>query len=401
MHETLVVPQVKHSKYSTFSSAVVPKRWTTTMGSALARTVAGSWAPVGVRRRARRLSAAVLALLGGQAPGAATTTPRRADEPETAAAVRYEALRRHPELFGGDWLSAGYVDPELVALAADAKAGDAAAVRAGLEEVAPGIYSLPFFTSRLCDHLLDELDGYRASGLPIRRPNSMNNYGIIVNEIGLRPAINALQDRYIQPIASLLYPAEASVMDGHHSFMVQYRPDEDLGLDQHTDDSDVTVNVNLGREFEGAGLTFCGISGTPSHRHVSVTYQHVKGRAVMHLGAQRHGADEISKGERNNLIIWNWNSAYRAAGGNRARGFVPEDGEPDPQCLSWTHDRDYAAYKPLPSTAALRTNAERAWCPPRQACYDGMADVVAEAKRRLQDQALRDHKAQQQQQQDL
>jgi hypothetical protein len=29
------------------------------------------------------------------------------------------------------------------------------------------------------------------------------------------------------------------------------------------DDSDVTLNVCLGREFEGAGLTFCGSMGAP------------------------------------------------------------------------------------------------------------------------------------------
>ena len=30
----------------------------------------------------------------------------------------------------------------------------------------------------------------------------------------------------------------------------------------HTDDSDVTFNVCLGRDFEAAGLTFCGMLGT-------------------------------------------------------------------------------------------------------------------------------------------
>jgi hypothetical protein len=30
--------------------------------------------------------------------------------------------------------------------------------------------------------------------------------------------------------------------------------------------------------------------------------KHVRGRALIHLGAQRHGADDISGGERNNLV---------------------------------------------------------------------------------------------------
>ena len=68
---------------------------------------------------------------------------------------------------------------------------------------------------------------------------------MIVNQIGMRPLIDDLQRRYLQPIASLLFPVEGAAFDSHHSFMVQYRQGEDLGLDMHHDDSDVTMNVCL------------------------------------------------------------------------------------------------------------------------------------------------------------
>ena len=42
------------------------------------------------------------------------------------------------------------------------------------------------------------------------------------------------------------------------------------------------------------------------------------GRALLHLGSRRHGADDIASGERNNLIVWNQNARRRAAPG-RAR----------------------------------------------------------------------------------
>jgi hypothetical protein len=32
---------------------------------------------------------------------------------------------------------------------------------------------------------------------------------------------------------------------------------------------------------------------------------------VVHLGAQRHGADDILAGERLNLIVWNHSTLYR------------------------------------------------------------------------------------------
>lgn len=62
----------------------------------------------------------------------------------------------------------------------------------------------------------------------------MNNYGLIVNEIGLEPFITAAQQALLQPIGQLLYPGQAGArMDMHHSFMVQYKPGEDLGCSLH------------------------------------------------------------------------------------------------------------------------------------------------------------------------
>ena len=41
----------------------------------------------------------------------------------------------------------------------------------------------------------------------------------------------------------------------------------------HTDDSDVTFNVCLGRPgFGGCGLVFCGMVGTAGHRQHCFTY---------------------------------------------------------------------------------------------------------------------------------
>jgi len=56
----------------------------------------------------------------------------------------------------------------------------------------------------------------------------------------------------------------------------QYAQGEDLGLDMHTDDSDITFNICLGKDFLGAGLSFCGVLGGPAHRKLSTVYKHVK-----------------------------------------------------------------------------------------------------------------------------
>ena len=110
-------------------------------------------------------------------------------------------------------------------------------------------------------------------------------------------AIDTLQARFMQPVARHLFGEVGVQLDRHHSFIVAYQVDQDLGLDMHTDDSDVTFNVCLGKDFEGAGLQFCGIMGQANHRHHSLVYQHVKGHCVVHLGRTRHGADDITRGE--------------------------------------------------------------------------------------------------------
>ena len=133
------------------------------------------------------------------------------------------------------------------------------------------------------------------------------------------------------------------MLDAHHSFVVQYKASlaqqGDAGLDMHHDASEATLNICLGREFSGAGLRFCGRFGTDNHRQMQFVHSHRLGQAVIHLGRHRHGADDISTGERLNLIMWGRNTAFRGAA---AFGHVPLDGypkakeqnEPDQLCLS-------------------------------------------------------------------
>ena len=344
---------------------------------------------------------------------------------QTAAAIKkYESLWKHPELFlpwQSDVFDARFL--ELQKEISDGASAKTLLDKGLLQKEVDGVFSFPMFQLDFCDKFLEEVDNYFASGLPVRRPNSMNNYGLIVNEIGLEPSITHLQQNYILPLARLLYPiqvmmhthaqktvplsplplylsaplplsypppldthTQGKAFHAHHSFMVEYKAGHDLGLDMHTDDSDVTLNICLGREFEGAGLTFCGSMGAPDHRKFSTQYAHVRGRAVIHLGTKRHGADDITSGERNNLIIWNHNLDYRQTEDYHNRPYSKEDGAPDVRCLSYTHDRDYEAFMDVP---AGRHRPERGgWCPPRQYCYDQMEPIALRVAKRSASSAI-------------
>lgn len=246
-----------------------------------------------------------------------------------------------------------------------------------IQEIVPGlVFSFPIFTLDFCALLMEEIRHFYASKLPARRPNSMNNYGIILNEIGLEPLIFDLQDAVIQPLASVLFPIEGSELESHHSFTIRYKGGEDTHLDVHTDDSDVTFNVNIFGNYTGAPLVFCGINGEPDHRHFRTAYQHQLGYAVMHRGRHRHGAEDITAGERMNLVVWSYSYNYRHSK-ESVKVHQKEASKPDERCVSYTHDRDFGRYKVWPTGKKERFMG-RGWCPPRGKEYDGFVPDVSD-----------------------
>ena len=267
---------------------------------------------------------------------------------------------------------------------------------APLRKEIDGVYSFRAFSDEFIGLFNDEIDNFyhmsKQHQIPIRRPNSMNNYGVVVNEIGLRPLISAFQQDYLWPLSRSLFPKQASPQfDDHHSFIVRYQAQEDLGLDMHTDDSDVTFNVCLGEPgFTQSTLTFCGMFGSPDHRHVSHVYHHEIGRAILHLGNRRHGADDIAAGKRINLIVWSHNWKWRSSPEYKevrtTKNYQKESGPPDEKCLSYTHDVDYSAYKEIPERA--KNLDLTPWCPPAGFEYDGFEEKMQATRRKEENQNI-------------
>eukprot|EP00040_Diaphanoeca_grandis_P025988 m.144777 g.144777 ORF g.144777 m.144777 type:complete len:464 (-) comp30395_c0_seq2:25-1416(-) len=283
---------------------------------------------------------------------------------------KYSPLRRHPQLYSHEVKREWFCDELWQAVSPNV---NETKLKSLLKKEGPGVYSFPLFTTTFCQLLVEELDNFSAKAeqhkLVIERPNSMNNYGVIVNSIGLESTIDSVQATVFQPIAALLFPTEGAQLSRHHSFVVQYTPGTDTHLDMHTDDSDVTFNVCLGKEFVASGLTFCGMIGKPEHRKQTLQYPHVLGRCVVHLGTRRHGADVIVSGERCNLITWCHNDYFRASPKFDAHqsNYEKESGPPDAVCVSYTHDRDYGNFKQY-----IETNSKfrgKGWCPPKEKEY--------------------------------
>ncbi|CAE7777414.1 ICU11, partial [Symbiodinium pilosum] len=197
-------------------------------------------------------------------------------------------------------------------------------LKQALREDAPGIYSFEIFNSEFCEKLLEEVShAQQTAREELDRPNGMNRYGLVLNQLGT-------------DLGEL-------TSDGPRLVMTHFV--WDMCGDLHSSNG-------FDAEFSGATLSFCGLVTDANHRKMQYTYSHEKGRAVIHLGRQRHGADDIESGERINFILWSVSAKYRASEAyqdHRLRSSAADP--PDKICLSYTHDRDYTKYLAKPTKA--------------------------------------------------
>ena len=196
-----------------------------------------------------------------------------------------------------------------------------------------GVFAFPVFSELFCRKLREECAHFERSGMPLSRPNTMNDNGLLLFELGMyEKTLDPFVRDYVAPVASALFgdgddfatnttetifekpharrsPGAGSI-DHHRSFLVRYdaATDRELDLAYHYDDAEITLNVNLGGAFEGGELLFGGSgedataeSHAPSNR-TPVT--HREGVGIMHRGAHCHEATPTESGKRVNLIAW-------------------------------------------------------------------------------------------------
>ncbi|XP_074590082.1 2-oxoglutarate and iron-dependent oxygenase domain-containing protein CP2-like isoform X1 [Curcuma longa] len=190
-----------------------------------------------------------------------------------------------------------------------------------LSEPSPGIYTFSMLQPSFCEMLLDEVDNFEkwvnTIKFKIMRPNTMNKYGAVLDDFGLEAMLNKLMEEYISPIARVFFPeVGGSTLDSHHGFVVEYGKDKDVELGFHVDDSEVTLNVCLGKDFSGGQLFFRGVRcdkhvNTETQTEEIFDYSHVPGQAVLHLGRHRHGALPTTSGHRINMLLWCRSSVFR------------------------------------------------------------------------------------------
>ena len=258
-----------------------------------------------------------------------------------AHAELFELARReygplHPSLHDFERHADEFIQPAILAAvkaceraAASGRKVDEAPLVALLRPAGPrNVWRLPLFTAEFCGRLLEELTHYEESGIPLRRPNGMNRYGAILDQLGMEASLDYLTRRFLRPLGQMLYPTLIGHGDAdeHYGFAVRYKRGEDVSLAEHTDASVLTLNANLGyRGFSGGAVAFGGLrflkgpeeaeaaraveahsaAADSSAAEATVDFaQFEPGEAILHLGSHYHSALPIDSGERANLIVW-------------------------------------------------------------------------------------------------
>ena len=164
---------------------------------------------------------------------------------ELFAAARAEWGVLHPELFDLEASAESFIDPRLLravsALERAAAVGgevDESELRSLFTPAAKGVWRFPLFTPLFCEKMLDELRHAEASGVPLRRPNGMNRFGAILEDVpggvSFDKSLSYLTRRHLRPLSQMLFPwlVAAGDADEHYGFVVRYKPGEDVSLAQ-------------------------------------------------------------------------------------------------------------------------------------------------------------------------
>uniref|UniRef100_A0A0D3EKC3 Fe2OG dioxygenase domain-containing protein n=1 Tax=Oryza barthii TaxID=65489 RepID=A0A0D3EKC3_9ORYZ len=182
-------------------------------------------------------------------------------------------------------------------------------------EPAPGVFAFPMLKPSFCQMLMSEVNNFlrwaQSANQSIMRPTSLDRHGrgAALSDFGLQEMLDNLMKDFISPMSTVLFPeVGGNTLDSHHTFVLEYG-EADGARGFHVDDSEVTLNICLGKHFTGADMYFRGIrcgnhvnSGT--HDEEYFVHPNVPGQVLLHHGSHRHGVFSVTSGRRVNMVMW-------------------------------------------------------------------------------------------------
>lgn len=189
---------------------------------------------------------------------------------------------------------------------------DVAQLQVLMDEELPDVFSFRLLSKNFCEQLREYV-------MALSRISQTTP--LLDTDLGRRPfnldmvRLGWLNDLLFQlitrPISRHLFQSTETLedLDWRHGFVTGYSAKPTIGkprerLVTHTDDSEVTLNVCLGAEFEGGLLEFRGLRGDDDETELMGTFQPQTGLAIVHAGRKFHDVTQVTAGDRFALIMW-------------------------------------------------------------------------------------------------
>jgi len=139
---------------------------------------------------------------------------------------------------------------------------------------------------------VEEVENYTAktkdSGVALR-----------LSRFGLDSMVKMMMDDHVAPLIVKLFPQLKGIAFEVYPKLMTYDLGKNADWPVHTDGDIATLNICLGKKFEGADLRLFG----KEDGHSFVDYKHQTGRMVVHLGDNRHAVTPLLSGTRYSLIV--------------------------------------------------------------------------------------------------
>jgi len=168
--------------------------------------------------------------------------------------------------------------------------------------------------------LRNHLDAITGSGVPRRRPNAMNRHGLLLDpavpggvagNLEIHQFLDNLVRDFVRPLGRSFFPTFCGSPEDdikYYAFTIRYggHPSEgDLVLNEHSDASVITININLNlpnETYTGSSIYFVDENEKAEKQREQLQFE--SGTALLHRGMTRHGSIPLKSGQRNNLVIW-------------------------------------------------------------------------------------------------
>jgi hypothetical protein len=198
---------------------------------------------------------------------------------------------------------------------------DAGYLQELMDEEMFDVYSFPLLSCEFCETVQSYV---RAAVAILETDEEYTSQGITkdLDLLGLSWLNDLLFHLVLRPISRQLYQETETLgdLDWRQGYIAAYSASPSTTkprhrLVPHTDDSEVTLNINIGDGvFQGGLLGMCGLRGTADAGDLYGEYQPQVGRALIHAGRHLHEVTPITSGDRFAYIMW-----ARSWGGTRAK----------------------------------------------------------------------------------